>query len=480
MPAKPQLIDILAQNESIAASELDRAVRTQTELGIPLAEVLVQEDLLQEDDIFFMLQRALATAAVPEEALLHLTLSPEIRRRVPRSFASAQALIPLDLDVNKGLLLVAMFDPSDRQTLDKVRDMARVAEVRPYLARRSSILNALKSVYSEADELRVEEPEWLPEGTRAGDARGAGMAAEPKVEIDPGLVEELEVMAGAKVTEPLRSIRVPRSVVYRATDAAPVSPPAERLADRPLEEDKTAVFESDREVGVGEDTAETVLPADELDVDPDQERLNTALTPPLVISGASVRTPDAAEVEQSDALLRELLVSVGVLISMLEERVDPEGGSCREYGRLTRAVARELGLGELSVARIALAAQLFALDLALRRELGISARLEVTAAFAAQPSAPGGLGPSLRSLGAKALGLDEKRERRPLGVAIILVVADYMELRAESDESIPDPETVAQLLRTGGADPSIVEALMRAMGGDTPRVRLGPPGSTVT
>jgi hypothetical protein len=519
--AKPQLIDILAQNESISASDLDRAVRLQQERNVPLAEVLVWENLLQEDDLFFMLQRALGMAAIPEERLLHLTLTPEVRRRVPRSFARAQVLIPLDLDTGKGLLLCAMFDPSDRGVLEKLRATARVAEIRPYLARRSSILNALKTVYSDADEFRDGDPDWLPVGKTA--ERAAAAVPESKVEIDPGLVEEL-ALVGSKTAEPLRSIRVQRPLVLRA-DAAPpaviaVEPPPpgeQRRAPAPaaaapvperrprpaparplpppepappapapktpepepdsedeVENQDTGVFKVENLEKPSEETVEVDIPA-ELVFDHDAVPNRNDFTPPLapMTTTETMRLPAIEEMEQADSLLRELLSSVGVLISMLEERVDPDGGSCREYGRVTRAVARELGLDEISVARVALAAQLFALDLALRRELGIRSRVDVTAAFAAQPSAPGGLGPSLRSLGAKALGLEDG-PGTPTEAALIRVVADYLELRAESEENVPDLETVGQLLRTGGADAQMVDALVRALELDAAHGRMGP------
>jgi hypothetical protein len=175
--------------------------------------------------------------------------------------------------------------------------------------------------------------------------------------------------------------------------------------------------------------------------------------------------------EEVDSFLKELLSSVGVLVSMLEERIDPSGGIQQEYGRVSRLVARQTGLEELEVARISLAAHLFGLDIALRRELGITGRLDVVAAFAATPGAPGGLGPSLRMLGAKALGLREPDAAEPRGVALIRLVADYLDLRAESE----DLDTVAQLLRAGGGDPVIIEALVRAVeASDTKRVRIGP------
>jgi len=96
----------------------------------------------------------------------------------------------------------------------------------------------------------------------------------------------------------------------------------------------------------------------------------------------------------------------------------------------------------------------------------------VAQAFSHQAVAFGGLGPSLRSLGARALGLREDGPE-PMGVRLIRMIVDYLELRAESDQAASDHETLVQLLRTGGGEPAIVDALARAVSSEaTPRLQL--------
>ena len=52
------------------------------------------------------------------------------------------------------------------------------------------------------------------------------------------------------------------------------------------------------------------------------------------------------------------------------------------------------------------------------------------------------------------------------------LVADYLELRAESEES-SDLDTLVQLLRTSGGEPRLVDALARAVASDqTPRLQM--------
>jgi len=534
MPGRPQLFELIAQNASISASDLERAARLQQERGCLLAEVLVWESLLDEDEIFFILSRGLGLPGLPEERLLHLALSPELRRRVSRAFARNHMLVPIDLDPVKGMLSVAMFDPSDVHTLEELREAARVAEIRPYLARRSAIMTALKGAYSDQDdEPPSEQPEWLPAGRAPGTRREP--SAEAKVQIDPGLAQEIAALDTGEV---LRQIRVPRPQVRRArpdldlgrAPVRPERPDPDEPPDEPELVGPATLGEDDRtptdRLGVelrgrsllhlpADDAGEFV--EDRASLDPTNEvdlgamgvydehpGQKTAVREFALHRGASAggeqgefalhrgasaggeqgelpeeRTPvpDLDRMEQVDALLRELLSSVGVLVAMLEERIDPAGGTYREYGRISRLVARELGLDELGVSRVALAAHLYGLDIALRRELGITSALDVQAAFSPQPSAPGGLGPSLRMLGAKALGLEDQSGAPPLGVVLIRLVTDYLELRAESDGGEPDVETVAQLLRTGGGDPQMIDALVRALETfETARVRVEPGG----
>ncbi|MCA9673298.1 MAG: hypothetical protein KC503_47235, partial [Myxococcales bacterium] len=175
-----------------------------------------------------------------------------------------------------------------------------------------------------------------------------------------------------------------------------------------------------------------------------------------------------------ETIMHDLFGAVGVLSSMLEERIDPGGALSREYARISRLVARQCGMTDLEISRVALAAHLCGLDVALRSELGApgAARVaDVASIFAAKPSTPGGLNPTLRSVGARALGLDasaspgDDHDPRdlPFAAQLVSTVSDYIELRAESEEQGGDMETVLQLMRASGADPELLDVLQRAV-----------------
>lgn len=541
MATREQLLEVLGEYEAASPADLQRVVHLHEEQGGSLAELLLREELVGEEDLFFLMSRRLAVPAIPAERLRYLTLSPEIRRRVPRNLARECVLVPVDLDMVHGRLSVAMFDPTDQLALDKLRRISRVTEIRAYLARRSAIIEALDSVYSDADDQLAEEGRaelpLLGTGVPAnGDAAQTAAHDDPsgvKVELDPSLALEIQAFEGY-YPEPDGPPPVPTTAIER--EEAPPRPRQEevevhlhgrqlqgrsllsqashepRPAGRPFPGGQVPELEPEEVVeeeltqpfmllpdGEEEATGETEAPTlgmgegvDEVeeamdhevtqvravvrsDTDEHDPREGAPTTDRAEAHALTLAWPGPQQTEQAD-LLRELLASVGVLVSMLEERIDPSGGGFKEYGRLSRLVARELGLGELAVSRVALAAHLYGLDLALKREVGTFGSVDVAEVFGEPAGVPGGLGPSLRGLGARALGLPEGgelTEHEPLGVRLIRLVADFLELRAESGEGSSDMDTVVQLLRTGGGEPRLVDALARAVSEDQPpRLRL--------
>jgi hypothetical protein len=513
-----QLLEIISDQIPISASSLERAIRLHREERVPLAEILVREGVVEENDIFFLISRRTGASAVPEERLLHLRLTQELRRRVPRRFARSCSLVPLDLDVDKGILSVALLDPTDLEILDRLKEVSRVSDIRAYLARRSAIREAILVAYSseEVDDteetpmppllpvVRVPEPlEATPTPPLVGlepkpstQPSPASDDDEAKVELDPALEREIAELGGSirygrarhggrdapesPAPEPRPAADPPaRPSVLLSSRTGPTRMPRARLDD----DTTTPPFDSprvprlmrptpavqkqpskkpDSAVGGHDDEGLVLRDLRPASLVHEREEELERTTPNLMKNLELTPLPDVQQMIDLDALLRELLPAVGILVSMLEERIDPSSESYREFGRLSRLVAREAGLDEFTVARVSLAAHLFGLDLALRREVGLAPSASVTLAFSGRPSTPGGLSPSLRALGARALGIPEGSRSRSQGTALVQLVADYLELRAESEDA-PDLETVAQLFRTSGHDPELIEALVRSI-----------------
>ncbi|MBK6849167.1 MAG: hypothetical protein IPG96_17095 [Proteobacteria bacterium] len=161
-------------------------------------------------------------------------------------------------------------------------------------------------------------------------------------------------------------------------------------------------------------------------------------------------------------LLEEALAAVGVLVAMLEERIDPQRARSRELARLTRAVLLELGGAQPLIARASLAAHLAGLDITLRQELGTAALPTVSEIFAVEPEGgAGGLGPVLRALGRQALA-------QPGAEGSGAGAAPAMDLAVDAVTSylvrIGDgaaPARVLAELRAAAADVAVIEGLAR-------------------
>ena len=143
-----KLLDIVSDLDRLSASELERAVRIQRDRGRPLADVLVTEGLLEQEELFQLIYAALGAQVISDSELASLRLSPDLQRRVPHALAEALVLVPLNLDSATGLLTVAAFDPSDREGQDRLRRQTGIPHLRAFAARRPAILRTLSTAYT--------------------------------------------------------------------------------------------------------------------------------------------------------------------------------------------------------------------------------------------------------------------------------------------------------------------------------------------
>jgi hypothetical protein len=197
----------------------------------------------------------------------------------------------------------------------------------------------------------------------------------------------------------------------------------------------------------------------------------------------------AAEVHTGDVLLdeerlrRALLQTIEILCAKLEERLpttSSEGdtdrlqrpGVAAETARLSRRVARQLGLPRVLVDEIGVAAQLYVLDRALKQlEDGIGTSDDLFGELGWASAREGALTGVLRALTAASSGFSRPAGvgpagPSPVGAVIVGVVIEYLELGANTAEA--DLDAISQLLRTSsragaeGRGP-VVDALLRVL-----------------
>ena len=155
-PAKPAptLLDLLAFHDGVSAADLEQALTAQQQRGGALADILVREGAMNEEELFILMCGRLGCEVVAEQHLRRPAVSPDIRLRIPREEAVALVLLPLDLDLGSKVLTVAMFDPSDAHVLDRVKLLTGATTVNAYMARRGAILGSVRAAYGQEDVAR--------------------------------------------------------------------------------------------------------------------------------------------------------------------------------------------------------------------------------------------------------------------------------------------------------------------------------------
>lgn len=471
MASGTTLPEILKQQGMLAPRDLERAVAQQQQTGESLAGLLVRLGLVPEQKLQRVLSKHMGLRLASREQLFRAMVSADLRRRLPRERARAWVVLPLEWHEQDRRLSIVVCDPTDERNLEQVRRAVGVDRMVVSLAPRALILEAIDIIYTNmvgdaageiggaAGELVASRAIQAP--SLSGDAEGldeadTGVELIPgKVSVDPALIRELSARGASIQAEPDTD---PTFEMPAATPQATPGPEFHQIVDigphRPTLKMKVPWRDEDEDQDTPHDDSLIAQSADRA----------AQVTPRLGSIPARPATggQDASRREvELDALMWDLLSAVGVLTCMLEERAVPKTTTSRECARLSRLVGRALGMDRLAVARIAAAAQLYGLDIALREEVGSRTRVDVAAVFEAVAGTPGGLGPTLRMLGARALGIGQGRAREPAGVQVIRLVGEYLQDRDLSGGG--DAEAVLERLSQRGIEPRLLDALVQAV-----------------
>lgn len=422
MPPRKDLGAILVDEGVLTPKDLER-VRERR----PLWRGLIDADLATPEQIFRALSVRFGVPVVADERLAEAQVPERLRRAFVRDDALAAGLLPIDLSPDGQRATVVMIDPSDEATLAEFLTRAQVPEGRALLARREPILRAIERCLG--DPTAVVTP--LPPMRRrpgapvqaAGDDDVTGT-----VKLDPSLQAEIS--------------RLPP----RLTQAEPLTPLPRPRPRRPTP------------------TPPPMTHARALSLDAD-----AGAPAPEARHAAEPRAPETPSeaLRAEERLTRALIEVIEALAAQLEARAGDAGSAARgrEMERLSRRVARQLGLGRRAADEIGVAARLYALDRVLRGG-GSVGGVDVVAELGWAAAGEGGLLPILRALTAASAGFGRGGGGAvPAGARIIGAVADYLELGAASGASA-DLDTVSQLLRASPAGAQVVDALLRVLEAD--------------
>ncbi len=445
--ARKDLAAILVEEKILVARDMERLERERAESGRPLWSILLDAELTTDEELFFLLAQSWSVAT---EAALEKVELPEAARRVwSRSEALLRGMLPVEIEGPRATVI--MIDPSDEDSLGDLIGRLKLTEARVLLGRRSQIERAIARVFAHGSDRTPQDGSPSP-GESTAQVKMPSLSGkigrpqprlrsktEPKiqappnkVEIDPKLAEEMQRL-GPRALEAEALTPMPR--MRRRRVSSPGGPGAPGSAGAPAEPAKPFTIE------------------------------------------------DALRAEER--LSRALLGAVEVLSRVLEERLaagnpDESGRTApslvgAEMARLSRRVARKLGLDRRSADEIGAAAYLFAVDRKLRQVESRAADWFGELGWAAANE--DGLLSVLRSLTANTAGFSRTGTAPPLGARIITVIDDYLQLGAASSE-VEDLGTVSQLLRTSPAGAPVVDALLRVL--ESERVSDPTPATTVT
>ena len=412
MPPRKDLGSILVDEDVLDAKDLERVARGKEGARRPLWGILVEAELVSPEQIFRAMSMRFGVPVVSDERLAEVAPPEALKRAISRAEALLAGLFPIDLTADGQRATVVMVDPSDEQTLADFLTRAQVPEGRALLARRDAITRAVERVWGETTAVVTPLP---PSKRKLPGAPSGPQVVKPvsdedvtgTVKLDPSLQAEIQ--------------RLPP----RMSQADALTPLPQRRPRKPTPQ-----------------PAEPPKPAAE--------------------------TPSEA-LRAEERLSRALIEVVEALATELEARVVGGSGAGSEMARLSRRVARQLGLQRRVADEIGVAAQLFALDRAMRSIEGAGSA-DVFAELGWTAAGNDGILPMLRSLTAASSGFGRlspgaQAPAIPTGARIIGAVADYLELGAAATAG-PDLDTVSQLLRASPAGAQVVDALLRVLESD--------------
>ena len=129
---------MLLQEGLLTRADLDRATEIQTEGGLPLGRILVEEGFVKETDLVKTLARHIGLDFV---SLDEVTIDPSATALVPEALARRYSAIPIGFEED-GSLVVAMADPANVLAIDDIRAITGI-DVRPKVATRTEVDDAI-------------------------------------------------------------------------------------------------------------------------------------------------------------------------------------------------------------------------------------------------------------------------------------------------------------------------------------------------
>jgi len=148
---KKKLGDILVEFQIITPMQLTQALEKQKKTGEKLGEVFINEGLVTRESLIQILEFQLG---IPHLDLKKMDIDPEAVKKISEGLAKRHDLIPVQ--INNGILLVAMSDPLNIFAIDDIRIFTGL-EVQPAIATPNDICTAIDKYFGKQEAIKAAE-----------------------------------------------------------------------------------------------------------------------------------------------------------------------------------------------------------------------------------------------------------------------------------------------------------------------------------
>ena len=132
---------ILVNDGKLDPDDLEMALREHRKTEERIGEILIKMNLVSVEDV---LKAVAFQLSMPYVKLSEIKIPKEVIEKIPAKLVTHYNLIPVEL--NDGILRVAISDPLDIHTLDDLRMMLKM-EVEPVVSAPKEILDAIRNYY---------------------------------------------------------------------------------------------------------------------------------------------------------------------------------------------------------------------------------------------------------------------------------------------------------------------------------------------
>jgi type IV pilus assembly protein PilB len=163
--------DRLVSAGLISADQLEFALKEQKRTGDRLGAILRQLNLVTDEDLAKVVAES---AGIDHVSVRTLSIDPDVVTAIPEAVARKYKVFPIAVESNS--LTVAMADPLDVATIDRIQQQAR-RYVKVVSSTEFDILTTIDKYYGAVREVGTLQ-ELVEDAVKQTDAKGAGEGRE--------------------------------------------------------------------------------------------------------------------------------------------------------------------------------------------------------------------------------------------------------------------------------------------------------------